>query len=63
MKTIGYYDRCDGNKRIKVFHPKNTIMKKTDRIIQAFNNLQGLGNVVIVFIDGNKTRRIGTRGF
>ncbi len=61
MKTIGYYDRADGNHRIRFFNPMTTV-KKNERIKQAFCDLMGLGNVVIVYIKGNKVRKIAKRG-
>ena len=64
MKTIGYYDRADGDRRIKRYMPiKPAWLSRNNRIASAFTELVGMGNIVIVLINGNNVRKIAVRGF
>lgn len=68
MKTIGYSDKCDGNRKIYIYTDTGTDklncwIKRNERIKNAFENLKHLGNVDLYLIKGNKTRLIATRGF
>jgi len=70
MKTIGYIDRCDGNKILKVYNPeeKNTHfkslfrLKKIDRILQGLEKLRHTGNINIYLVNNTKKRLILSKG-
>lgn len=64
MKTLGYVDRGDGNRRLKVFSVTyDRPMKYTqwDRIKDAWEEIRGLGNIDIYYIRGSHYRKIATR--
>jgi hypothetical protein len=67
MKTIGYIDKCDGNKTVRGYVKKEERslfqQKRGERIQEALKELKHLGNCHIVMIKGNKTRILFSRGF
>lgn len=72
MKTIGIIDRADGNHRMKAYIPQsesvgNTIymlsQKRIDRIYDALNEIKHTANIDVYLINGNKQRKIFSRGF
>jgi hypothetical protein len=73
MKTIGYIDRGDGNKKLYEFvgNPQLTVgqshdlflmQKRVERIRNALNDLRGVGNIAVYLIDGKKARKLFVKG-
>ena len=66
MKTIGYIDRADGSGTLKAFYKDDGDQLfrqgKKERIIEAMENLVGMGNIKLFLITGRGVREIGVRG-
>ena len=65
---LGWYDRRDGNRRVRYLDKRGTHASTsptedtTAYAVRFFREMQGVGNVEIVKIDGNKLRTIARRG-
>ena len=70
MKTIGYIDRCNGNKTLNIFKADNNQkhfdtlfnQKKYSRVFEALQDLKRVGNIKVYLINGNKKRLLFEKG-
>jgi len=61
MKTLAYYDRCDGRRTLQAYLVPG--QSRWDRFFTAYRAIHGLGNIALVQIRGHKVRVIARRTF
>jgi len=61
MKTIAYQDIQGGG--IYLYKGKDPKQKRHDRISEGLKELKHTGRIKVFLIDGNKTRKLFSKGY